>query len=143
MDQLVSVFETLWQIVLNLWTLVVHLLAVAMYGSLLIAWVAWWLWGVNWTKLWPVLARGAWVPAVLLMVVASLVWSRLDPSDCSCLGFVVIANFWWQLGATALLAAVTLFCGWLQGLLHWAPAEIDLNPPAHADTGHGHAHAHH
>lgn len=129
-----------------IWTgfagLLTKLATLLLSASLSIAWIAWWLGGVNWTKLWPVLARGAWVPAVLLMVIASLVWSRIDPSDCSCLGFVVIYNFWWQLGAVGLLVAVTLFCGWLQGVFHWAPAEINLEPPAHADAGHGHGHGH-
>ena len=129
MDQLASVFQSLWQIVLDLGGLAVQLLSVALYWSLLIAWLAWWLCGVNWTKVWPVLARGAWAPAVLLMLVSALVWSRISPSDCGCLGFVTVPNFWWQLGAVGLLVSVTLFCGWLQGIFHWAPAEVSLDPP--------------
>ena len=142
MDQLAGVFQSLWQIVLDLGSLSVELLALALTWSLLIAWVAWWLLAVNWTKAWPVLARGAWAPLVLLMLVSALVWSRISPTDCGCLGFVTIPNFWWQLGAVGLLAAVTFFCGWLQGLFHWAPAEISLEPPA-PDPSHGHAHGHH
>src|SRR5947207_1916173 len=99
MDQLAGVFQSLWQIVLALGSLGVELLALALTWSLLIAWVAWWLLAVNWTKAWPVLARGAWAPLVLVLVVSALVWSRISPGDCGCLGFVTIANFWWQLGA--------------------------------------------
>jgi len=141
MGQLASVFQGLWQIVLDLLSLAVQLLSLGMAWSLLIAWVAWWLLGVNWTKVWPVLARGAWAPVVLLIMTSALVWSRIAPSDCSCLGFATIPNYWWQLGAVSLLASVTLFCGWLQGLLHWAPEEINLDPPA--PSAHGHAHGHH
>jgi hypothetical protein len=117
----------------------VELLALGLQWSLLLAWVAWWLWGVNWKKAWPVLARGAWAPAVLLLLVSALVWSRLTPSEGSFLGLITVPNFWWQLGAVGLLAALTLFCGWLQGVMDWAPAEISLEPPAPtAHHGHGH-----
>jgi hypothetical protein len=141
MEQLVTVFQSLWLIVLALWDFVVQLLELAMSWSLLIAWVAWWLGGVNWKKTWPVLARGAWAPLVLLLVVSALVWSRIAPAQLD-LGLAAVPNFWWQLGAVVLLASITLLCGWLQGLLGWAPPEISLEPSAH-DPSHGHAHGHH
>lgn len=133
MDPLVTIFQGLWQVALDLGGLLVQILLLAMHWSLLIAWVAWWLCGVNWSKVWPTLAKGAWAPLLLLMIVSALVWSRISPSDCNCLGFVTVHNFWWQLGAMGLLAAVTLFLGWLQGLLGWQPPEIDLDPPAHSE----------
>src|SRR5206468_12679263 len=108
------------------------------YWLLLIGWAAWWLWGVNWKQAWAVLALGAWLPVLLLMIASALVWSQIAPSDCSCLGFVTVPNFWWQLGGVGLLAAITLFCGWVQGVFGWAPAEIDLEPPPTADDGQGH-----
>jgi hypothetical protein len=87
---------------------------------------------VNWKKTWSVLAQGAWAPVVLLMVVGALVWSQISPTTAG-------PNFWWQLGWVSVLAAVTLFCGWLQGVFGWTPAEINLDPPA---AGHGHDHGH-
>jgi hypothetical protein len=104
-----------------LWSKFLFLLPVAL-------WCAWWLWGVNWKKAWPVLAGGAWAPVVLLMVMAALVWSRIAPASCDCLGFPV-ANFWWQLGAVGALVTLALFCGWVQGRLDWTPQEINLEPP--------------
>jgi hypothetical protein len=111
-------------------------------------WCAWWLWGVNWKKTWPVLAAGGWVPVVLLMAVATLAWSRLDPTSGNFLGFGAIPNVWWQLSSVSALVAVALFCGWLQGQFGWTPSEVSLEPPAgHDDHGHGDAHhnghAHH
>ncbi len=132
----------LWQTLIQLAEVLLRLLGdlvrLGLAGSLLIAWLAWGLWGVNWQKAWAVLAEGAWVPGVVLLVAAALVWSQLAPSDCACLGFVTVPNFWWQLGGVSLLAAVTLFCGWLQGVFGWTPTEIDLEPPLPADHGHGH-----
>lgn len=139
MTQISQVFESLWRLVVDLGTLAVDLLQLVGAWWLLIAWLAWWLLAANWHRIWPVLGRGAWAPLVLLLVVSALVWSRIAPSQCNCLGFPV-ANFWWQLGAVGLLACVTFFCGWLQGILGWTPPEINLEPPAHAEHGHGHGH---
>lgn len=100
-------------------------------------WCAWWLWGVDWSKLWPVLARGAWAPVVLLMLVSGVVWARLDPVECRCLGFAVLPPLWWHLGAVAALGAIALVCGWLQGVLNWSPPEIAVEPPP-LESSHGH-----
>jgi hypothetical protein len=126
----VDLWQSFWQIMVSVGEFVVELLRLGVHWSLLIAWLAWWLWGVNWKKLWPVLSGGAWVPLVLLMVLGALAWSRISPTE--------YANFWWQLGAIGLLAAATFFCGWLQGVFGWTPAEINLEPPA--PSAHGHAH---
>ena len=107
---------------------------------LLIVWVVWWLWGVNWRRAWAVLAEGAWVPLLLAMIAGALVWASLAPSDWDCLGWFRVPNFWWQLGGIGLLLALALFCGWLQELFGWTPAEIDLEPPP---AVHGHEAAHH
>ncbi len=103
-------------------------------------WCAWWLFGVNWRKAWPVLAEGGWVPALLLSLVASFAWSMIDARTCNCLGFMTLPNGWWQLGTLATLAALALTCGWLQGYFGRTPAEISLEPPAAA---HDHHHGHH
>lgn len=103
-------------------------------------WVIWWLWAVNWQKLAPVLRTGAWAPILLLMLIAASVWSRIQPSECTCLGFVTLPNFWWQLGTVIGLALVALFCGWLQGIQGWRPQEVSVEP---APLRHGHDHGHH
>ena len=100
-------------------------------------WCAWWLWAANWRKLWPVLAQGAWVPVVLLMILATLVWSHIAPQDRSLLG-VTWPNVWWQLGCVCALVLIALFCGWLQGQLGWTPPEVSVEPP---EVSHEHAHA--
>jgi hypothetical protein len=93
-------------------------------------WCAWFLWGVNWKHAWGVLASGGWVGVVLLTFLGALAWSAVFPRPT--------LNFWWHLGACSALAVAALFCGWLQGRLGWAPAEVSFDPPA--DHGHGHHH---
>jgi hypothetical protein len=92
-------------------------------------WIVWWLCAVNWQRLWPVLAQGAWAPALFLLLMGAVVWSRLAP------GYLV-----WRLGIVAALALLALFCGWLQGRLHWTPREVSVEPPAVSEEGHGHSH---
>ena len=75
---------------------------------------------------------------VLLMLISSGVWSRLNPAPCNCLSFVTIPNFWWQLGSVATLAALALFCGWLQGIAGWTPPEYAVEPPAAPEDHAGH-----
>jgi hypothetical protein len=107
---------------------------------LLAAWVAWWLWAVNWVKAWEWLARGAWVAVLLLVFLAALVWSKIGSRELD-LGFVQLPNFWWQLGGTALLTCLALFCGWVQGVAGWMPGDVPIYPAeATADDTHGHEH---
>jgi hypothetical protein len=135
-QSLVALGQTCVVLAAALIALLVQLLALAAHWVLLIVWVAWWLRAVNWQKVWPVLRSGGWAPLVLLMLVVALAWSCLQPVPSDSL----LPNFWWQFGYVILLVAVALFCGWLQGVLDWAPAELSLEPPALGhDNGHGHA----
>jgi hypothetical protein len=94
-----------------------------------LVWVTWRLWAVNWKKTWPVLAEGGWVPLLLLMVMATLAWSRLQPQE-----------LWWQMSMVGGLVGLALFCGWLQGFFGWTPPEVSVGPPVHAGHDHGHEH---
>ena len=129
-----EIVQTILRILNDLGTLVLQLGELLAGWLLLIAWLGWWLCGVNWRKLWPVLAQGAWAPVVLLIVIGSLVWSQIAPSECSCLKIVSIPNFWWQLGEVSLLAASALLCGWLQGIIQWTPGEVSVEPALHGHS---------
>jgi hypothetical protein len=135
----VEIGETLWRLVIDLGTLAVELLALALRLGLILAWLAWWLWGVNWKKVWPALAQGAWAPVVLLTIFAAITWASLDPVAWSFLG-ITLPNFWWQLLAISLLLGLTLLCGWLQGVCGWEPAEVNVEPPAPSADVRGAAH---
>jgi hypothetical protein len=135
-----NILETIWLLVQTLFLLLIQLWTLGFHWILWIAWGAWWLGAVNAKKTRYVLQSGGWAPAVLLIIVSALVWSRLDARACDCLGFVTLPNFWWQLGYCCMLAAIALFCGWLQSVLHWTPHEINLDPQAHGHGHHGHDH---
>jgi hypothetical protein len=136
--------QTLVQLVLVLVQLVAQLFSLILQSALLLAWIAWALFSIRWRKMWPTLAAGAWVPVVLLVVLAALVWSALNPVRVYPLG-LPLPNFWWQLLVVGSIAGGTLFFGWLQGLLGWEPPEIVLDVPAHEalhEAGDDHHHHH-
>ena len=45
-----------------------------------VLWIVWWLFGVNWKRLWPFLSRGAWAPLVLLVLVCTQAWRWWCPA---------------------------------------------------------------
>jgi hypothetical protein len=102
----------------------------------------WMLFAVNWRRAWPVLAAGGWLPLVLLGLMAGYVWSRAYPSIAILIGFIVVPNVVWQVGAVGVLIGIALFCGWLQTHFGWYPPDVDLEPPAHGHGHHGHEHDH-
>jgi len=101
----------------------------ALGWSLLIFWLAWCLFGINWKKAWAVLAQGAWAPLVLAMILVALAWSQMTPSA---------PRFWWKLGEVTLVVAASFFCGWVQGYFGWQPTEVNLEPVMSAADGHHH-----
>jgi hypothetical protein len=110
--------------------------------TLLAVWTAWCLFAIDWRKLWPWLAQGAWAPLVLIALMIAAVWAWMAPGTLPILG-LTLPNFFWQLLAMGLIVGFGLFCGWLQGLLQWYPAEVELYPVGvHADD-HAHSHGHH
>jgi hypothetical protein len=132
-----DVGNNLIQVVVHLWAAFVILLGLLLHWSVLVAWLAWSLFSIDWNKVWPVLTRGAWAVVVLAGLTIALVWSQLAPSTD------VLPNFWWQLTAVAIIIGLTLFCGWLQGVMNWRPAEVILEPPPDQHEAHGQAHAAH
>ena len=148
-----NLWEPFKEVFINLGLLAGQLLLLAGRWALVIAWLAWWLWGVNWSRVWLVLGRGAWLVVVLLMLTAALVWSQVAPSDRTwrmpssspespSLTIITVPNFWWQLGGVSTLASTALLCGWIQGRLGWAPPEMSVEPPPEAH-GDGHDYGHH
>jgi hypothetical protein len=132
LQNLVLLFNTLLALLLQLAELGFHWILWIIFAAIC-------LWAINWKKARHMLAVGGWAPAVLLIVLIALVWSRIMPESRWGL-----ANFWWQLGYVTGLGALAMFCGWLQSVFHWTPHEISFDPPAHGHGhGHDHGHAHH
>jgi hypothetical protein len=134
-----EIIQTIILLFETLGTLVLQLASFGLHWILWIIWAAWWLGGVNAKKTRYVLGCGGWAPALLLIVLAAVVWSRIDPRPVHFRGLFSLPNFWWQLGYVSMLGATALFCGWVQSVMHWTPPEVHFDPSVH---GHGHSHEH-
>lgn len=99
------------------------------------------LFAVNWQRLWPILREGGVIPLTLLLVLVALVWSQVAPENVSLFGVASIGNFWWQVVVVGLVSSLACLAGWLQERYSWFPPEIALEPQgAH---GHDHHSQHH
>lgn len=136
MSELSSILQQLGIDLVNLLTILARLSA-PWWPALV--WAALWLWAVDWRKLWPRLAEGAWAPLTLIGVMVALMWTSLAPEPWA-IGNVALVSFWWHLLAVAALIGSALFLGWLQGVMQWLPPEVAIEAPAAA--GHGHDHGH-
>lgn len=136
--------QSLLDLLLALFAILYQLGGLILTWALLLVWIAWCLWGINWHRLGGYLKQGAWAPLVLLMLMIAAMWSWMLPTDAVLLGAVTIPNFWWQLLTVGLVVGIGFFCGWIQGWRHWQPPEIELHPARGGDAhGDGHGHGHH
>lgn len=131
---------SLVDVLVAVWGLLLALLAVVVPWTPLIAWLAYWLFAVNWTKLWPVLARGGWIGVVLLGLVMTLVWGMVAPpaSGSHFLLGLTLSNFVGKFVYVTSLLVMMLLCGSVQ--LSGACGDwIDFSEPAEPEDAHQHA----
>jgi hypothetical protein len=82
----------------------------------LAAWVAYWMFAVNWTKLRSALLQGGWVGLVLLGFLAVLVWGTVAPPPAGAHQFfgLTLGNFVGKTVYVTALICVMLLCGSVQ-----------------------------
>lgn len=138
-----NLLHALQQLGESLWSLLGALQGVLIPWLPLLAWIAFWLFAVNWQALRLIFARGGWVGVVLLGVVAVLVWGvispRLQPADVFGLK---VSNFVEKTVYVSVLVCIMFFCGSLQlsGFCRGYCQFDELAPPGehgHGDHGHG------
>lgn len=140
-----ALLENLLNLVTSLWGVIWALVAIIGPWTALIAWVAYWLLAVDWSKLAPVMFRGGVVGVVLLGLMAALVWSVVSPAPYGHKFFQVlkVENFTGKLMYVTTLIVIMYLCGSVQltGLCgSWASFPEPVEEPAH---GHGHGHDDH
>ena len=136
---MLEVWDTLLQFLWLAFRLVMAVLRFAVPWLPVLAWVAWWLWGVNWRRLWPTLRQGAWAPILLLAFLVALVWTFVSPGPYTLLG-LTLPGFWWQAAAVVLLLVLAACCGWVQVVYGWCPQEAPLQVAPAQSQEHHHDH---
>jgi hypothetical protein len=118
----------------------------------LVAWVAYWTFAVNWTKLRTALLQGGWVGLVLLGLLAILVWGTVAPPAAGAHQFfgLTLGNFVGKTVLVTALVCIMLLCGSVQlsgacgSLCQFdEPAEDEGHHGAHGDSHGAPAAAHH
>ncbi len=69
-----GLFDSLGALFTALVDVLVSLVHLVLPWSPLIAWIAFWLFAVNWVKLRAVMLQGAWIGVVLIGLVMVLIW---------------------------------------------------------------------
>jgi len=72
LDALIAILQAVWEFF-------IVSVSVLMPWTPLIAWLCFWLFAVNWTKLRQVMLQGGWIAVFLIGVVMILIWGTLAP----------------------------------------------------------------
>ena len=106
---LVNFLAALWELVASVAVLALPLLP-------LIAWIAFWLLAVNWTKLRAVLVEGGWIGVLLIALVTVLVWGLISPpaDGHHYLFGLQVSNFTGKTVYVTVLTCLALIAGSLQ-----------------------------
>jgi hypothetical protein len=111
----------------------------------LAAWLAYWLFAADWSKLWPVVTRGGWIAIVLIGLMMALVWGVVAPPTGGkhvILG-LTLQNFTGKFVYVTSLLVMMLLCGMVQlsgACGKWASFS---GPEPEDDGHHGHGHEDH
>ncbi len=128
------------------WNLLITLLALATPWLGLAAWIAFWLFAVNWVTLRRVLLQGGWTGLVLIALAAVLVWGVISPpvGGSHYLLGLTVSNFGGKTVYVTALVCLMLFCGSVQ-LAGFTPRSLSYvgYQPAPVEDDHGHGHEGH
>jgi hypothetical protein len=108
--------ENLAQLFGALWNLFYALLTATLPWTPLLAWVVFWLFGVNWEKLNRVLLSGGWIGLVLVGLVTILVWGVVAPPEggMHSLPGLIVDNFVGKAVYVTMLITIMFLCGSVQ-----------------------------
>ena len=128
------------------WHLVISILQLVLPWTPLIAWLAFWLYAVNWVKLREVLAQGGWIGVLAIGFMMVLIWGVIAPPSTGAhyLFGLTLSNFVGKTVYVTTLLTIMFLCGSVQlsgACGNWATFP---EPAADDDHGHGHdSHGHH
>jgi hypothetical protein len=125
------------------WQLVISILLLILPWTPLIAWLAFWLFAVNWVKLRAVMVQGGWIGVVAIGFLMILIWGVIDPpaSGAHYLLGLTLSNFVGKTVYVTALLTIMFLCGSVQ--LSGACGDWATFPEPVADDHHGHGHDSH
>ncbi|GAB4140742.1 MAG: hypothetical protein Tsb009_10210 [Planctomycetaceae bacterium] len=116
-----GLIESLGDLIVALWDVFVSLAVLVAPWWPLIAWVAFWLFAVNWVKFRAVLLEGGWIGLVLLGLLMVLVWGTIAPpaeGTHSIFG-LTLSNYVGKTVYVTTLFSIMFLCGSVQLAGSW------------------------
>lgn len=108
--------EAILDLLAAVWAVLAQLGGVIIPWLPLVAWCAFWLFAVNWRKMHVTLARGGWVPVILIGLVAILIWGLIAPPPGGMHDFgQPVTNYVGKAVYVTGLFCIMLICGSVQG----------------------------
>ena len=115
-ESIAGLLNSLGDMVLALWDVAAWAVVLILPWTPLIAWIAFWLFAVNWVKLREVLLQGAWIGVVLVGLVTVLLWGTIAPpvgGSHDMLG-LSLSNFVGKTVYVTTLFCIMFLCGSVQ-----------------------------
>jgi hypothetical protein len=111
-----ELLDSLWNVIVAVALLVWALLLFLAPWTPLLAWIAFWLFAVNWRQLSPILMKGGWIGVLLIAWTAILVWSSVSvPADgYHSLYGLQVSNVVGKTVYVTSLVVIALLCGSVQ-----------------------------
>lgn len=130
-----GVWTSLQDLFLALGNLIVSLLQTVAPWTPLLAWIAFWLFAVNWVKLRSVMTAGGWIGVVLIGLVWVATWGTISPAEEHHLLGLTVSNYVGKTVFVTVLLCIMFLCGSLQ-LAGFLPAccshDAESTDDAHA-----------
>jgi hypothetical protein len=141
-----SLLESLLQLVTAMWNVVASSVAFLFPLLPLFAWVAFWLFAVDWAKLRRVMLDSGWIAVALLALLAVMVWGSVSPpaDGYHLIPGLMLTNYFGKLVYVTALVCIMFLCGAVQlggCCAGWVPAqeaEAADEPAEHGHGQHGH-----
>jgi hypothetical protein len=134
-----ELFHAIYELAWSLVGLLTAIVSIILPWSPLIAWIAFWLFAVNWVKLRETLAKGAWIGVALIGAIMILVWGSIAPGSGHFDFYgLKISNFVEKTVYVSGLFVIMFLAGALQ-LSGFCTNCMNFEEPALADESHGHS----
>ena len=115
MDALANLGDSLKDLIFALADVVIALAVLARPWIPLVAWMAFWMFAVDWEKLYPVLfGRGGLFGVMLICLMAVLIWGEIAPGTHDLFGLTDVNNYIGKTVYVVMLVCITWLCGSLQ-----------------------------
>jgi hypothetical protein len=149
MESLMLVLQSLLNVFTSLLALAMAIVMAIVPWLPVLAWVGFWLFAVNWNKVFPIMWRGGFIGVLLLMFVSVLVWGAVAPpvDGKHVLLTLSVGNYFGKFVYVTMLTCIALLCGSAQlsgafGSLTEFPEESVDDHGHDGDHGHGHGDGH-